>query len=140
MGLAAGDVDGDLDLDIVVTNFDDESDTLYFNLGGLRFEDRTIQAGLEAITRLPVGFGTVFADFDEDGDLDWAVANGHIIDNIALYDDAKTYAQRGMLCANDGSGRFRELAVEAGRCASARGSGAGSTPAISTATATSTSC
>jgi len=76
MGLASGDVDGDLDLDLLVTNFDDESDTLYVNLGGLSFEDRTVSAGLEAITRLPVGFGTLLADLDHDGDLDWAVANG----------------------------------------------------------------
>lgn len=114
MGQASGDVDGDLDFELLVTNYDDESDTLYFNDGAGLFEDRTLQAGLEAPSRLPVGFGCVLEDFDLDGDLDLAVANGHIIDNIALYDDGKTHAQRALLYENDGRGRFRELGSRAG--------------------------
>jgi hypothetical protein len=114
MGLASGDVDGDLDLELFVTNFDDESNTLYANEGGLLFGDRTAESGLEAPSRVPVGFGTVFADFDQDGDLDLAVANGHIIDNIQLYHDGKTHAQRAQLFANDGRGVFRELRAAAG--------------------------
>ncbi len=109
MGLAAGDIDGDLDLDLFVTGFDDESDTLYENKGGGLFEDTTLQHGLELATRLPVGFGTVLSDFDEDGDLDLAIANGHIIDNIALYHDAKTFAQRALLYENDGRGHFTDI-------------------------------
>jgi len=112
MGLAVGDVDGDLRAELFVTNFDNESNTLYGNLGGGRFRDRTAQAGLEAPSRLPVGFGTALADFDHDGDLDLAVANGHIIDNIALYHDGKTHAQRAQAFENDGQGRFRELPPE----------------------------
>lgn len=114
MGQASGDVDGDLDLDLFVTNFDDESNTLYINLGGNVFDDRTLQAGLEAPSRMPVGFGTVFEDFDLDGDLDIAVTNGHIIDNIALYHDGKSHAQRSQLFENDGRGVFRELREQAG--------------------------
>jgi hypothetical protein len=114
MGLAAADVDGDLDFDLFVTNFDDEPNTLYVNDGGGMFEDRTLQAGLDAPSRIPVGFGTVFEDFELDGKLDLAVANGHIIDNIQLYDDGKTHAQRAQLFANDGRGHFRELHDEAG--------------------------
>jgi len=109
MGIAVGDVEGDLDLDILVTNFDDESNTLYVNEGGGFFRDRTVAAGLEAPSRMPVGFGTVLDDFDHDGDLDLAVANGHIIDNIQLYHDGKTHAQRAQLFENLGPGRFREL-------------------------------
>jgi hypothetical protein len=113
MGLATGDVDGDLDLEIFVTNFDDESNTLYQNDGALLFRDATITAGLEGPSRLPVGFGTVLEDFDADGDLDLAVVNGHIIHNIALYHDGKTHAQRAQVFANDGHGHFTELFAEA---------------------------
>ncbi len=109
MGLAAGDIDGDLDIDLFVTGFNDESDTLYENKGGGIFEDTTVQHGLELDTRLPVGFGAVFSDFDSDGDLDLAVANGHIIDNIDLYEDSKTFAQRALLFENDGRGRFTNV-------------------------------
>ena len=109
MGLASGDVDLDGDLDLFVTGFDDESDTLYVNLGGMVFEDRTVQAGLELATRLPVGFGCVLECLDEDRAPDVAIVNGHIIDNIALYHDGKTHAQPSLLFQNDGSGRFANV-------------------------------
>ncbi len=109
MGLAAGDVDGDGRIDLFVTNFDDESNTLYQNRGKGMFVDRTAVAGLDAPSRMQVGFGCVFEDFDHDGDLDLAVANGHIIDNIDLYHDGKRWKQRAQVYANDGRGRFAEL-------------------------------
>ncbi|MBM3986613.1 MAG: hypothetical protein FJ294_01490 [Planctomycetes bacterium] len=114
MGLASGDMDEDGDFDLFVTNFDDESNTLYRNDGHGLFEDVTLLIGLEAPSRMPVGFGTVLEDFDLDGDLDLAVTNGHIIDNIQLYHDGKTHAQRSQLFENDGHGKYRELVTEAG--------------------------
>lgn len=114
MGVAQGDVDADGDLDLFVTNFDDESNTLYRNEGGGMFRDATSLSGLDSPSRLRVGFGTLLSDLDADGDLDIAVANGHIIDNIALYHDGKTHAQRALLFANRGDGRFDDLSALAG--------------------------
>jgi len=114
MGIATGDTDGDGRVDLFVTNFDDESNTLYVNEGDGMFRDLTAPRGLEAPSRLPVGFGTVLADFDHDGDLDLAVANGHIVHNIHLYNDGKTHAQLAQLFENDGSGRFVERPEAAG--------------------------
>lgn len=114
MGIAVGDVDDDGDLDLFVTNFDDESNTLYRTDEGEFFTDVTAPAGLDAPSRLPVGFGTVFEDFDRDGDLDLAVANGHIIDNIHLYHDGKTWAQPAQLYVNEGGGRFAHAPQLAG--------------------------
>ena len=125
MGLASGDVDEDGDSDLFVTNFDDESNTLYRNDGCGMFEDVTLLVGLEGPSRMPVGFGTVFEDFDLDGDLDLAVTNGHIIDNIYLYHDGKTHAQRSQLFENDGRGKFRELLTEAGALGATRFVGRG---------------
>ena len=122
MGLASGDFDLDGDLDLYVTNFDDESNTLYRNEGDLIFTDVTARSGLDAPTRMEVGFGTVAADFDSDGDLDLAVTNGHIIDNIKLYHDGKAHAQRALMLQNTG-GSFESVSVGAfgelyrvGRC------------------------
>lgn len=114
MGVATGDVDGDRDLDLFVTGFDDESDTLYRNEGDLVFDDRTVQSGLELATRLPVGFGCVLEDLNLDGTLDLAIANGHIIDNIALYHDGKTHAQHALVYRGDGAGRFTDVSREEG--------------------------
>ncbi len=75
MGVAVGDVNGDARMDLFMTHFSGESNTLYINQGG-HFMDLTMQSSLVAAARPMTGFGTVFADFDGDGLLDIAVANG----------------------------------------------------------------
>jgi enediyne biosynthesis protein E4 len=84
MGTEIADYDGDGRPDIFVTNFSEELNTLYRNLGELQFENSTERAGLSS-GFLPLGFGTRLADFDNDGDLDIHVTNGHVIDNVKLY-------------------------------------------------------
>jgi len=119
MGLAAGDVDDDGDPDLFVTNFDDESNTLYRNDGDGLFADVTAQAGLDAASRLPVGFGTFMGDLDGDGQLDVAVTNGHIIDNIQLYHDGKRHAQRALVFGGLGAGQFADVSAAAAELTSA---------------------
>jgi hypothetical protein len=109
MGVDTGDVDGDLDLDLFVTNFANETNSLYLNQAGVpvRFRDRTRQAGLVEPSRLLVGFGTLLDDFDLDSDLDLFVGNGHVFDNVYLIHDERTHAQSNQLLENQGDGRFR---------------------------------
>jgi len=114
MGTDAGDVNGDGRMDLIVTNLDYETNELYVNNGDLTFTDATFRAGLGEPCFLCVGFGTAFLDFDNDGDSDLMVANGHIIDNIEKFRDEVTYAQPPLLLANDGAGRFRDASREVG--------------------------
>jgi len=114
MGTDFGDVDGDGDFDLIVANLDMEQNTLYRNVGGGLFEDRSVASGLGPPSLLSVGFGCEFFDADLDGDLDCMVVNGHVLDNIGLLEPAQTFRQRAHFYRNDGSGRFAQIGGEAG--------------------------
>ncbi len=53
--------------------------------------------------------GRAFGDIDNDTDLDLAVSNGEVIDNIDIVYPSRTYEQRNLLLANDGAGRFTDV-------------------------------
>lgn len=65
--------------DIWVTNYEREDFALYRNEGSGAFLHVSGIAGLNVLGGLFVGFGTVCADFDLDGDEDILVNNGHVI-------------------------------------------------------------
>ena len=114
MGTDFGDVDGDGDLDLFVTNHELETHTLYRNLGKGLFSEATAEAGLSTPTLPFVGFGTALVDHDNDGDLDLAVVNGHVVNMPELVRPGAKEAQRKLLFLNDGRGRMREIARQAG--------------------------
>lgn len=107
MGIAVGDVDGDLDPDLAVTNFDVETNTLYRNLGDTVFEDVAAASGFGMPSFNLLAFGIALADLDLDGDLDFYVANGHIFERPER--ENVTHAQRAQILLGDGRGRFSEL-------------------------------
>lgn len=107
MGVDAADYDGDRLLDIVVTNYDLETNALYRNQGNWLFGDERWRAGLARKDRFLLGFGAGFLDFDNDGDRDLLVVNGHVVDNIQRIQPDLSHAQPDQLFENRG-GRFRE--------------------------------
>ncbi len=113
MGAEIADFDNDGLADIFVTNFSDELNTLYRNLGKLVLEDASAQAGLQSGLET-LGFGARLFDFDNDGDLDIHVTNGHVIDNIQLYNPRLRYAQKDLLYENQGNGKFKDISASAG--------------------------
>lgn len=108
MGVDMGDFDNDRWPDLLVTNFQWETNTLYRNLGDGTFADVTFAAGLGKGSIPFLSWGTRFFDFDNDGDRDIFIANGHIESDIALYQNT-TFAQRNQLFLNDGKGHFEEV-------------------------------
>jgi len=114
MGIAAGDMNGDGLLDLVVTNFSQDFSTLYRGLGQGLFEDASEETGVGPITYLPMSWGVAFADFDNDGDLDLVIANGHIYPQIDRHPEiAGTFRQKNLLLENR-DGRFYDVTARAG--------------------------
>jgi enediyne biosynthesis protein E4 len=91
-----------------VTNFDLETHSVFRNLGGGIFADATAASGVDPPTLPFVGFGTAWFDGDNDGDLDLAIANGHVLDNPGVFRAGARHAQRTLLFVNDGRGSFSE--------------------------------
>jgi hypothetical protein len=114
MGIDAADYDGDGRPDVVITNLDYETHSLYRNLGGGLFAHATTESGIGFPTLPFVGFGTLFLDADHDGWLDLAIVNGHIMDNAPQFRSGATYAQRNLLFRNTGGRRFVEIGRTAG--------------------------
>ena len=109
MGIAADDVDNNGLIDFFVTNFKDESNTLYLQISEGLFQDLSRTAGLDAAGIPFVGWGTQFLDADLDGDLDLVVANGHVED---YRDEEGEYHMRPQLFRNMGDAQFQEVASE----------------------------
>ncbi|HEX6201089.1 MAG TPA: CRTAC1 family protein, partial [Thermoanaerobaculia bacterium] len=100
MGVEMADADGDGRPDLFVTNFEIETNAFYRNLGAGLFNDARFASGIAAGSLPSLAFGTVFGDFDLDGDPDLAIANGHILDNAAEINPRSTYAQRNQVYEN----------------------------------------
>ena len=114
MGVEFGDWDNDGLQDIFVTNFAQETNTLYGNDGQGQFYDITLRAGLAECSYKPLGFGTNFFDYDNDGDLDLFVANGHVMDKITLVHPDHAYPQPNQVLCNQRGTRFADVSARLG--------------------------
>ncbi len=111
MGIAWGDDDADGDLDLFVTNFSEDYNTLYRNHGGGLFSDVTAPAGLRQVSLSRLGWGTLMLDLDLDGRLDLYVANGHVFEDVETFGLGSTYFQPDQVLLGDVDGRFRQADV-----------------------------
>ena len=106
MGVDFGDVNRDGWLDLFVTNFSGETNTLYLNEKNGFLVDATFRTGLGYPSIHLLGFGTKFVDLDLDGWLDIFVVNGHVIDNIKLFNRDYQHAQQKQIFINQGNETF----------------------------------
>jgi len=103
MGIAVGDYDNDGWLDLFVTHFSEDYNTLYHNGHG-QFEDVTYRAGLGTVSYRQLAWGGGFVDFDNDGWKELFVANGHIYPQADQAGNG--YFQESQLFRNLHDGRF----------------------------------
>jgi predicted nucleotidyltransferase len=114
MGIAAGDYDNDGLVDLYVTHFSEDTNTLYRNLGGMFFADVTAASGAAIGSRPHIGWGTGLVDLDNDGWLDLFVVNGHVYPRVDDLAEGSKYLQRKEIYRNLGNGRFEEVTAELG--------------------------
>ena len=118
MGVNFGDYDNDGWLDVVVTNFQDDPNSLYHNDTDGTFVDTTYLAQFGGESLPYVGWGVDFVDLDNDGYPDLFVANGHIYDNAEVINkginESSTYAQRNQVFINRRDGTFRDVSTQSG--------------------------
>ncbi len=128
MGVACGDLDGDARFDLAVTNFSHDDNTVYRNDGGGNFTDVTARHPFGPKAYLSLGWGTEFVDFDDDGALDFFVANGHVYPEADVRAPELTWKQQNRVY-HQVNGILRDVTDDAGsglaRKASFRGAAFG---------------
>lgn len=113
MGVANADYDRNGYFDLCISNFQNQANDLYANLGRTGFVTVNEKTGLDLITRSELGFGILFADFDLDHWPDLFVANGHIWDKTMLGPQYE-YQMRPRIIRNLAGRRFKDASPAAG--------------------------
>ena len=112
MGIAAGDANGDGRLDLFVTTYMNDPDTLFVQQRNRSFLDQTRQARLSLPTAHLLGFGTQFLDVDNDGWEDLVATNGHVIPPPTDESDDERDLMPTQVLANLGDETFFEVPAE----------------------------
>ncbi len=115
MGVDAGDANGDGLPDFVVTNFNDQYHSLFVGSKSLPYQDRTVASHLAALTKSYVGWGVKFLDYDNDGNLDLMLINGHINQAIETTRADVSYHQPPLLLRGLSDGTFQDMRNSAGQ-------------------------
>lgn len=110
MGVDFGDYDNDGWMDLIVTNFQHQANTLYHNDRNGLFMDVSSESKTGEVSLPYLAWGVNFVDYDNDGFKDLFVANGHIHDNVHLFDPSTTYAQVNHLFHNNRDRTFIDVA------------------------------
>jgi hypothetical protein len=113
MGIAVGDIDNTARPSLLVTNYQDEPNMVFLNKGGMQFTEWSHPSGFGPATTKRLAFGIDLLDADLDGNLDVAVANGHVYRN-----SQERYGyppeQEAQFFVGVGQGRFKEVSDKAG--------------------------
>ena len=113
MGVDAADIDNDGWQDLLVSNIDRESFSVYRNQHDETFTDTAFQQGVAQATRVLSGWGLKYFDYNNDGNPDLIFANSHPDDMVESYSPGVKYREPLLLFRNDGK-KLRNVTAEAG--------------------------
>jgi hypothetical protein len=105
MGVVFQDYDNDGLPDVIVTTLPRQTYAVFHNDGHGSFSDRGLQTGITMLSGVTAGWGVGLEDFDNDGQKDLFVAQGHVLDNVEKIDPSLHYLEPTLLALNRG-GRF----------------------------------
>ena len=114
MGVAICDFNHTGRFSIHMTNFEDQSNSLYRNDGDLAFSDVAYAAGVGQPSIPFMGWGTGCVDFDNDGWADLFVVNGHVYPQVDALAAGMKYKQRKLVFLNLRNGKFADVSNQAG--------------------------
>lgn len=124
MGIGVADYNRDGWPDIFVNALANQGYALFRNDKGL-FEYVSASTGLATISKLHSGWGAGFVDYDNDGERDIFVAQGHVMDNIELTQPGIRYRETPLLLRG-ARGKLSDVSATAGAPFAAPMAGRGS--------------
>jgi len=113
MGVDSADFDQDGWMDLFVTNLNHEFYSMYRNKHDETFDDLAAPSGIASATQFMSGWGLKFFDYDNDGNLDLMIANGHPDDLIEKLRPNVYFREPLLLFHNDGN-RLQNVSSQSG--------------------------
>jgi enediyne biosynthesis protein E4 len=105
MGVVFQDYDNDGRPDVIVTTLPRQTYGVFHNDGHGAFSEQGLQTGISMLSGVTSGWGVGLEDFDNDGQKDLFIAQGHVLDNVEKIDPSLHYLEPMLLALNHG-GRF----------------------------------
>jgi hypothetical protein len=100
MGVIFQDYDNDGLPDLIVTQLPHEPYGVFHNDGKGSFSAQELETGFGALSGNSSGWGVGLEDFDNDGWKDVFIVQGHVFDNVYLYDNSLQYREPPLLALN----------------------------------------
>jgi hypothetical protein len=124
MGVVFQDYDNDGKPDVIVTTLPRQTYAVFHNDGSGAFSDRGLQTGVTMLSGATSGWGVGLEDFDNDGQKDLFVTQGHVLDNVEVIDPSLHYLEPTLLALNH-NGRFERTDPGTDALVSGRGAAFG---------------
>ena len=124
MGVVFQDYDNDGKPDVIVTTLPRQTYAVFHNDGKGSFSDHGLPTGLTMLSGVTSGWGVGLEDFDNDGQKDLFIAQGHVLDNVEKIDPSLHYLEPTLLALNH-NGRFERVNPGTDALVSARGAAFG---------------